>query len=301
MLESRPWSDAEQAGGPGFQMRFSLSRLSDMGWSGFNDGAMKFPNALKAPLMDAVDTLMSWVPNARPPAEILESCKVVAHRGLREGTIKENTLEAFRRACAVNTWGIEFDIRWCADGQGVVHHDASLDRVFNDSTLIENVASDELCQRTPEIPTLRQLIAEFGGRVHLMIELKGEPETYDKVRVAQLAANLSGLEPIRDYHLICLKTETLLRCEFAPRNACLPIAEFNCGELSRLALEKGFGGITGQYLLMNQSLLEAHHRAGQQVGTGFIGSKNVLYRELNRGVDWIFTDHVDRVISMIRS
>jgi glycerophosphoryl diester phosphodiesterase len=29
----------------------------------------------------------------------------------------------------------------------------------------------------------------------------------------------------------------------------------------------------------------------QKMGTGYIGSKNCLFRELNRGIEWIFSNN----------
>jgi glycerophosphoryl diester phosphodiesterase len=42
---------------------------------------------------------------------------------------------------------------------------------------------------------------------------------------------------------------------------------------------------------LNRALIQRHHRQGQKLGTGFIASRYCLYRELDRGVDWIFTNH----------
>ena len=60
--------------------------------------------------------------------------------------------------------------------------------------------------------------------------------------------------------------------------------------LSRLALQRSLGGLTGHYLLVNRRKIDAHHRAGQKVGTGFVDSANCLFREIHRGVDWVFSN-----------
>jgi len=51
---------------------------------------------------------------------------ILAHRGLHR-TERENTLGAFRAARSVGADGVELDVRRCADGQIVVHHDATID------------------------------------------------------------------------------------------------------------------------------------------------------------------------------
>ncbi len=56
--------------------------------------------------------------------------KAFAHRGLHDnpGGIPENSLAAFRRARA-HGYGVELDVQLSKDGQVVVFHDDTLDRV----------------------------------------------------------------------------------------------------------------------------------------------------------------------------
>jgi glycerophosphoryl diester phosphodiesterase len=43
-----------------------------------------------------------------------------------------------------------------------------------------------------------------------------------------------------------------------------------------------------------------HHRKRQRVGTGYIASPGCLFRELNRGVDWIFSNHAEGLQRKVR-
>jgi glycerophosphoryl diester phosphodiesterase len=61
--------------------------------------------------------------------------------------------------------------------------------------------------------------------------------------------------------------------------------------LSRLALRRRYGGIAGHYLMLSDRLIARHQQAAQETGTGFVESRNCLFRELNRGVHWIFSNH----------
>ena len=53
-------------------------------------------------------------------------------------------------------------------------------------------------------------------------------------------------------------------------------------------------------LLLNNKKLAKHRKRGQQVGTGYPGSKNCLFREINRGVEWIFSNNASELQSIIR-
>ena len=53
---------------------------------------------------------------------------VWAHRGA-SGYAPENTLEAFQKAIELNADGIELDVQMTSDGQLVIIHDETLNRV----------------------------------------------------------------------------------------------------------------------------------------------------------------------------
>ena len=59
------------------------------------------------------------------PAPASRPFSIIGHRGAA-GLAPENTLAAFRRACAVGVQGIELDVHLTADSVLVVHHDYTL-------------------------------------------------------------------------------------------------------------------------------------------------------------------------------
>jgi glycerophosphoryl diester phosphodiesterase len=78
---------------------------------------------------------------------------------------------------------------------------------------------------------------------------------------------------------------------FVPASTLIPIATLNVAQLSDMALEKDYCGVAGHYLLLKNVILAKHHKMGQHVGTGYPASKNCLFREINRGVEWIFSNN----------
>jgi glycerophosphoryl diester phosphodiesterase len=69
--------------------------------------------------------------------------------------------------------------------------------------------------------------------------------------------------------------------------------------LSDLALREGYGGISGHYLLVGSRRIRRHQGRGQAVGTGFVQSRYGLYREVHRGVDWIFSDRAAYIQQLV--
>jgi glycerophosphoryl diester phosphodiesterase len=247
--------------------------------------------AVRHLLQKLADTIMRHIPRTPPPPERLADCRIVAHRGAHNNpTIVENTLPAFDRAYEAGVWGIEFDVRWTADGQPVVAHDADLKRLFNLPVFISRLSRDALKTCCPAIPDLGTVVDRYGGRLHLMVELKTETVPEPAVQERVLLKTFSGLLPCRDYHFMSLEPEAFDRFPGLPRKALLPISFGRLNSFSNWTLQKGYGGVTGHYLLVTRRIMARHHRRQQRVGTGFIASPPILYREVNRGVDWLFSD-----------
>jgi glycerophosphoryl diester phosphodiesterase len=101
-----------------------------------------------------------------------------AHRGLHGAGIVENSRAAFRAAIAAGH-GIELDVQAARDGEAMVFHDATLDRLTTASGEISAHTPAELAQITlrgtdegiAELPEILSLIA---GRVPLLIEVKAK-------------------------------------------------------------------------------------------------------------------------------
>ncbi len=260
---------------------------------------MNFFNRLENRLLTAIDWIYARLPRRRPSRDRLEHCRIVSHRGEHDGrTVRENTLPAFDAAVAQGVWGIEFDIRWTRDLEPVVIHDGDLRRVFGRPEVIAHCTREELLGVCPQVPTLREAIARYGGQTHLMVEIKQEryPEPNRQNRI--LGDLFSGLQPGRDFHILVLDPEMFRLAAFAPANAFLPVAQLNISKFSRMAIREGFAGVAGHYVMMGAGTIDRHHAAGQGAGTGYIRSRNVLWREVSRGVDWIFSNHAGQVQRM---
>lgn len=110
----------------------------------------------------------------RPDMEsFLERGIMFAHRGLHGGEIKENTLPAFERAVG-HGYGIELDVQLSSDNIPVVSHDYTLKRVFGVNITVKALTAEALGEYG--VPTLSEVLEKVGGRVPLIIEIKGEGE-----------------------------------------------------------------------------------------------------------------------------
>lgn len=123
----------------------------------------------------------------------------IAHRGFHDANRSrwENTLAAFD-AAAKRGFSIECDVHLTADGEVVVFHDEKLERLTGSQGLVHQKTASEMCAlavggTVDRVPTLAQMLETVGGRVPIVIELKGV-RGHDDGLVAAVARRLSGYE-----------------------------------------------------------------------------------------------------------
>ena len=102
--------------------------------------------------------------------------KPIAHRGLYDEEIPENSLTAFERALALDC-PIELDVRVIDDGTVVVFHDEKLGRMTDHDGYVSNLKTADLneirLKKSDErIPTLEEVLTLVNGKVPLLIETK---------------------------------------------------------------------------------------------------------------------------------
>lgn len=127
---------------------------------------------------------------SRPEANALKN-KQFAHRGLWDEDIPENSLAAFAVAKAEG-YGVELDVRLTADGEVVVFHDGSLQRMCGVNEKVCELTLEELKKHrlkcTDErIPTLSEALEALGG-AELICEIKDEG-----ARTAQLCEKTANI------------------------------------------------------------------------------------------------------------
>lgn len=146
---------------------------------------------------------------ARRPKAIKDFIRPYAHRGLWGGEIPENSLAAFALA-AEKGFAIELDVQLSADGEVMVFHDYTLDRMCGvEGKLSERTAAEladlRLHATEERIPTLKQVLSVVAGRVPLLVELKGE-STQNSVcaPVAQILDTYAGAYCVESFNPILL-------------------------------------------------------------------------------------------------
>ena len=111
-----------------------------------------------------------------------------AHRGLhsRDKSVPENSLKAFELASAAG-YGMELDVQLTRDGQVVVFHDDTLNRVCGVNGRVDDYTFEELqkfplCGTAERIPLFSDVLNTVSGRGAIICELKTGPRNRELCR-----------------------------------------------------------------------------------------------------------------------
>ena len=140
----------------------------------------------------------------------------LAHRGYHNAAKQrpENSLSAFGAAVAAG-YGIELDVQLSADGQAMVFHDDTLDRMTHKTGAVLDHSAAELgaigLQASDDlIPTLAQVLALVAGKVPVLIEIKAQLDTMAdtsgrlETAVALALASYRGPVAVMSFNPHCL-------------------------------------------------------------------------------------------------
>ncbi len=265
------------------------------------DNLLRMVNQLLEKAQRLVDVAFDYLPRQTVDFKSREKVRVISHRGRGSWTLlgcAENTLPSFEKAIECGVWGIECDLRWTLDDVPIILHDSNTNFVFGRSLEVATKPFKELRESVPQVPRLEEVLDVLKGRAHLMLEIK---EPIKGGQMGLLRECFRGWTPKEEFHLMSLSPKILNQIEGFPSEALVSIAELRTRAIISETLEKSWGGYTGHYLLTTNSMLGMCQKRGVLCGTGFVNSKNVLLREVSRGVHWIFTDNTDRIMGILSS
>jgi glycerophosphoryl diester phosphodiesterase len=236
-------------------------------------------------------------------------CRILAHRGA-SGYAPENTMAAFRLARELGADGLEFDVQVTKDGVPVVIHDEWLERTtngkgfVNEKTLAELRALDAGSWFDPKfagerIPTLEEVIAEFGRDLFLNIELKNS-----FLEMPQLEEKTVGL--IREYGI----EETVIVSSFdhesmlhlhniAPDLRTGLLYDCRLVDAPDYAKRISSAALHPLFATVRKDLVQSAHQNGLEVNVWTVNEEAHLQMMIQLGVDSIITNFPDRLCKML--
>lgn len=139
---------------------------------------IKIASSLILVLATSIVGLYIYMTNGEKYNETLQWLidRPIAHRGLFNDEIPENSIGAFKNAIQ-NNYPIELDVLFTKDKEVVVFHDDNLKRMTGNTKNISEIEYKELKELKLEnsneyIPLLKEVVELVDGKVPILIEIK---------------------------------------------------------------------------------------------------------------------------------
>ena len=199
---------------------------------------------------------------------------LLGHRGARASRhIPENTLASFEQCVQHGCDGFEFDVRLSADGRAVICHDPVVRGM-----MIAKTAAAVLA-----LPTLGEVLASFGGRAFLDIELKVAGLEQETV------ALLREHPPRKGYVVSSFKQEVLTAIHGFDPTITLGFICDRRDELDRWR-ELPVAWVIPQFEVVDPTLIEQVQASGKKVMVWTVNHQDHMRRFVELGVDAIISD-----------
>ena len=243
--------------------------------------------------------------------------RVLAHRGLitvagEDSGVWENSAAAFAAAHAAGAEYIETDCQVTADGDVVLFHDSTLERLVGDPRPVRSVRTRELAE----------VFADHGGLLSVAEALASFPTTRFNIDVKTPDA-ADPLGPI-----LVDRTHRVLVTSFSDRNRRATIAgALRAGAALRPATSGGsrtiaaLRGLSALHLsparalrdidalqiperhgalrVLTPALLRAAHRHGVEVHVWTVNDADDMRRLVGAGVDGVVSDRADLALATL--
>lgn len=251
-----------------------------------------------------------------PYFEGARHARVLAHRGLVPATgdpaLWENTAGAFAAAQAAGAEFIETDCQVTADGDVVLFHDDTLERLTGDPRAISQVRTAEL----------ESVFADHGGLLTVAAALDAFPEVRFNIDVKTMtAAEPIGALIAEHTHRVLITSfsdanrlaalESVMRAGAALRPATSggrsTILRLRTLSALRLSPARALRAIDAVQIperhsgipIVTPALIRAAHRHGVEVHVWTINDVDDMRRLLDAGVDGIVTDRADLALKTV--
>lgn len=236
-----------------------------------------------------------------------DSSRAIAHRGWHDGETAglENTMVAFQRAVDAGYRQLETDVQATADGQLVILHDSTLDRVTDGSGPVGAMTLADLSAvkvaGTQRIPLLAEVLDGFP-QVRFTIDPKTD---------AAVGPLLDVLAATRAHERVCIGSFSsrrirAVRAALGHRvdTALSPVETLRMWRRARsrrpAPLQLPPRVVAAQvperfrnYQLLTPAFIELAHRSGIEVQVWTINDPADMHRLLDLGVDAVMTDRAD--------
>ncbi|MBV9659532.1 MAG: glycerophosphodiester phosphodiesterase [Acidimicrobiales bacterium] len=218
-----------------------------------------------------------------------------AHRGARDER-RENTLDAFERALELGATGLESDAWLTADGVVVLDHDGVAGPFWRRRPL----SVLPRASLPGHIPSLEELYGRCGSAFELSLDVKDPAALGAIIDTAQGAGAAGRLWLCgADWRQPTASTRSASGAHLVESTSLAKMREGLAGHAARLA-QVGVSAINLHRNQWNRDRVGEVHSSGLAAFGWDAQSRADIDTLLDCGVDGLYSDHVDRMMTAIR-
>ena len=221
-----------------------------------------------------------------------------AHRGV-SGLMPENSLPAFGAALALGADEIELDVWLTKNGQLVVSHDVTLDRISDGTGKVSDYTLEELKKFNIGVKlgwevgfcSMEEVFAQFANRIIMNIHLKEAGPNGEVVK--QLAEMAERYDAVDSIYLAAGEQILPAIAEFAPHIARDAIQFPDTEDIYKIAVEYKCQRVQFWLGMFDEELIRRLHDAGIICNLFYADTKENMEKYFQMGVDVLLTNRMD--------
>lgn len=235
--------------------------------------------------------------------------KIFAHRGA-SAYAPENTLEAFALAMEMGADGIELDVQLTKDGELVVIHDETIDRVSDHTGAVKDYTLEELKTFSfdnhkqgyskTKIPTLREVLELVKpGNMQVNIELKTGIIWYPQIeeKTVELVKEMGMQERVIYSSFNHYSIQKVLLLDECAETAYL--IEDIMLDVEEYAKNTGVQGIhPAVYHLKMADFMESYQESGLKVRVWTVNNETDMREFAEHNLEAIITNYPDKALKI---
>ncbi|MBN2025896.1 MAG: glycerophosphodiester phosphodiesterase [Actinobacteria bacterium] len=216
---------------------------------------------------------------------------LISHRG-GKGFGQENTLQSLQGALDFGVEMIETDVRMSSDSVPVIHHGP-----FLGIHLLGRMSLEEIRDKAPDIPTLREYLDLAGDRCAMNLEVK-------RCNPGILSTVLADARP--SFPILVSSFDEDFLGAFRGEGSKVDLGllaqyELSIERILAQAARSGACTILPASFILSEGLVAAAHEAGMSVITWTVNSAALLRETLAAGVDGVITDSYPELKAFLES
>ncbi len=218
-------------------------------------------------------------------------------------------MPSFKLAIEAGVDGVELDVHMTKDGELIVIHDDTLDRTTTGSGYVKDHSISELRNldagvkfgsewRGVKIPTLNEVLREFGNKTSFIIELKHGSDVYPGIeeKVLSLIRKYNVRAKIVSFDFDALERVRQLDDSVELGLIFIGKARWFIDAARKLKAQ----WLQAEYRLINESDIRITHEAGLKIGAWTVNDVDIAIKLTEMGVDEITTDNPSLIIRNLK-